>query len=67
MSKCAVYSESTERHTYIIYHDFEDGLYFLVVDEKPYKEHSRLFKEPFCEVLERLRDIRATENLKIFS
>jgi hypothetical protein len=67
MSQFAVYSESSREHTYTIYHDLEDGRYFLLVDKQPYREHDRLFKGPFCDVLERLHDIRAAEGLKMFS
>jgi len=67
MGQVSVYSESTKDHRYVIVRDMADGLFFLMVDDNPYLEQGCLFKAPFCEVLDRMQQLKASEGLKTMS
>lgn len=67
MGQVSVYSESTKDHRYVIVRDMEDCLFFLMVDDNPYLDRGYLFKAPFCEVLERMQEPKASEGLKTMS
>jgi hypothetical protein len=64
MGSLVVYSEDSAEHRYTICQDEESDSYFLVIDEQPYKEEGHLFEGSFDDVHDKLKDLRAAEDLK---
>lgn len=67
MGLVAVHSQVTKDHQFIIYRDLDDGLFFLMIDGRPYLERQYLFKGAFLDVLKRMEEIMSTEGLKTIS
>lgn len=64
MGSLVIYSENSSEHRYTICQDEESNSYFLVIDDQPYKEEGHLFEGSFDDVHDKLRDLRAAEDLK---
>jgi hypothetical protein len=65
MGSLVVYSEDSAEHRYTICQDEESESYFMVIDERPYKEDDHLFEGTFEDLLDKLNELRAAEDLKI--
>lgn len=65
MGSLVVYSEDSAEHRYTICQDEESDSYFLVIDEESYEENGHLFEGTFDDMLDKLQELRAAEDLKI--
>jgi hypothetical protein len=65
MGSLVVYSEDSTEHRYTICQDEKSESYFMVIDEQPYKEDDHLFEGTFDDLLDKLNELRAAEDLKI--
>lgn len=64
MGSLVIHSEDSDEHRYTICQDEESASYFLVIDEQPYKEEGHLFEGTFDDVHDKLKDLRAAEDMK---
>ena len=64
MGTLVVYSEDSAEHRYTICLNEASDHYFLVIDGKPYMEQGHLFVGTFDDVHDKLKELRAAEDLK---
>lgn len=64
MGSLVVYSIDSAKHRYTICRDEKSSSYFLVIDEQLYEEDGHLFEGSFDAVHDKLKDLRAAEDLK---
>ncbi len=64
MRTLVVHSENSAEHRYTICQNEESDSYFLIIDEKPYEENRHLFEGTFDDVHDKLKALRAMEDLK---
>ena len=64
MGTLVVYSEDSAEHRYTICQDEDSDSYFLVIDEEIYEEDGNMFEGNFDDVHDKLKELRAAEDLK---
>lgn len=64
MGTLVVYSEDSADHRYTICQNEESDSYFLVIDEQTYEEGGRMVEGTFDDMLDKLKELRAVEDLK---
>ena len=64
MGTLVVYSEDSAEHRYTICQDEDSDSYFLVIDEEIYEEDGNMFEGNFDDVYDKLKELRAAEDLK---